>query len=165
MAMNFRDALAFTLEYEGGYANHPYDPGGETNYGITRTTARAHGYRGSMKKIPMEVVSTIYREGFWDKCRCEEMPRHPLRLVVFDAAVNSGPANGAKWLQAALGVAPDGAIGPITLAAANAHRDLDRLALLAIQLRLDFLRGLRTWRRFGRGWSNRIAALRAEVES
>ena len=163
--MTFFDALAFVLKYEGGYVNHPGDKGGETNYGITRKTARAHGYQGPMKKIPMEVVRAIYREGYWDKCRCEELPRHALRLVVFDAAVHAGPARAIRWAQAAVGAEEDGIIGPRTLAAIQAAPDKDRLALAMIQARLDFLRGLSNWWIFKNGWSDRIAALRAEVQS
>jgi lysozyme family protein len=163
--MTFYDALAFVLRHEGGYVNHPGDKGGETNYGVTRKTARAHGYRGSMKYIPMEVVRTVYREGFWDKCRCEELPRHPLRLVVFDAAVHAGPGRAIRWAQSAVGAEVDGVIGPRTLHAIHAAPDKDRLALAMIQARLDFLRGLSNWWIFKNGWSDRIAALRAEVQS
>jgi lysozyme family protein len=163
--MNFYDALAFVLRYEGGYSHHPGDKGGETNYGITKKTAHVHGYRGSMKTIPLEVVRTIYREGCWDKCRCEELPRHPLRLVIFDAAVHAGPSRAIRWAQAAAGAVEDGIIGPRTLAAIHAAPDKDRLALAMIQARLDFLRRLSNWWIFKNGWSARIAALRAEVQS
>ena len=93
------------------------------------------------------------------------MPYHPLRLVVFDAAVNSGPGQSLKWLQAELGITVDGVIGPLTLAAVTAldAPALERLALALIERRLAFLRGLSKWRTFGRGWSNRIAALREVV--
>ena len=163
--MTFYDALAFVLRHEGGYSHHPGDKGGETNYGITKKTAHVYGYRGSMKTIPMEVVRAIYREGYWGKCRCEEMPRHALRLVIFDAAVHAGPSRAIRWAQAAAGAVDDGIIGPRTLAAIHAAPDKDRLALAMIQARLDFLRRLSNWWIFKNGWSARIAALRAEVQS
>ena len=161
--MDFELALAFVLDQEGGYSHRSDDP--ETNFGITRQTARAYGYRGSMRNIRMELVRRIYRQGYWDRCRCEDLPYHPLRLAVFDAAVNSGPGQSIKWLQAELGVAADGVIGPVTLAALAAvdERGLDALALALIDRRLAFLHGLSKWRTFGRGWSNRIAALREIV--
>ena len=107
----------------------------------------------------------IYRQGYWDRCRCEDLPYHPLRLVVFDAAVNSGPGQSLKWLQMELGVTADGVIGPKTLSALTAlgKRALDNLAMALIERRLAFLRGLSKWRTFGRGWSNRISALREIV--
>lgn len=161
--MDFELALAFVLDQEGGYSNRRDDP--ETNFGITRQVARAYGYRGSMRNIRMELVRRIYRQGYWDRCRCEDLPYHPLRLVVFDAAVNSGPGQSLKWLQLELGVTADGVIGPKTLAALTPFdkRGLDNLAMALIERRLAFLRGLSKWRTFGRGWSNRIAALREIV--
>lgn len=160
--MDFELAMAFVLDHEGGYANHPRDPGGETNMGITQRSAEAHGYWGDIKSIPMSWVRRIYR-AYWDKCRCDDLPNHPLRLVVFDAGFNSGPGQSIKWLQAELGVKADGLIGPKTLAALAAVRDLDDLALDLIQRRLNFLRSLKIWKTFGRGWSARIAALREVV--
>lgn len=161
--MDFELALAFVIDQEGGYSHRSDDP--ETNFGITRRTARVYGYRGSMRNIRMELVRRIYRQGYWDRCRCEDLPYHPLRLVVFDAAVNSGPGQSLKWLQAELGITVDGVIGPLTLAAVTAldAPALERLALALIERRLAFLRGLSKWRTFGRGWSNRIAALREVV--
>ena len=157
--MDFNLALAFVLDQEGGYVRHPADPGGETNYGITKAVAAAHGYRGPLRSIPMDWVRRIYQQGYWDRCRCEAMPEHPIRLVVFDAAVNSGVGQSIKWLQRELGVAVDGLIGPVTLAALQ-QANLDALAHNLITRRLEFLRGLRTWKTFGKGWSRRIAALR-----
>jgi lysozyme family protein len=157
--MDFNLALAFVLDQEGGYVHHPADPGGETNYGITKAVAVAHGYRGPLRSIPMDWVRRIYQQGYWDRCRCEAMPEHPIRLVVFDAAIHSGVGQSIKWLQRELGVAVDGLIGPVTLAALQ-RANLDALAHKLINRRLEFLRGLRTWKTFGKGWSRRIAALR-----
>lgn len=157
--MDFNLALAFVLDQEGGYVHHPADPGGETNYGITKAVAAAHGYRGPLRSIPMDWVRRIYQQGYWDRCRCEAMPEHPIRLVVFDAAIHSGVGQSIKWLQRELGVAVDGLIGPVTLAALQ-RANLDALAHKLINRRLEFLRGLRTWKTFGKGWSRRIAALR-----
>ena len=161
--MDFDLALAFVLDQEGGYSKRPDDP--ETNYGITIQTARAYGYRGSMRRISLDIVRRIYRQGYWERCRCDDLPEHPLRLVVFDAAVNSGPGQSIKWLQQAVGVEPDGVIGAETLRALSVYngRTLQDLTLALIERRLAFLRGLSKWRTFGRGWSRRIAALREVV--
>ena len=88
-----------------------------------------------------------------------------MRLVVFDAAVHAGPSRAIRWAQAAVGAEEDGIIGPRTLAAIQAAPDQDRMALAMIQARLDFLRRLSNWWIFKNGWSARIAALRAEVQS
>jgi len=157
--MDFNLALAFVLDQEGGHVRHPADPGGETAYGITKLVAADHGYRGPLRSIPMDWVRRIYQQSYWDRCRCDAMPEHPIRLVVFDAAIHSGVGQSIKWLQRELGVAVDGLIGPVTLAALQ-RANLDALAHKLINRRLEFLRGLRTWKTFGKGWSRRIAALR-----
>jgi len=157
--MDFNLALAFVLDQEGGYVHHPADPGGETAYGITKLVAADHGYRGPLRSIPMDWVRRIYQQGYWDRCRCEAMPEHPIRLVVFDAAIHSGVGQSIKWLQRELGVAVDGLIGPVTLAALQ-RANLDALAHKLINRRLEFLRSLRTWKTFGKGWSRRITNLR-----
>lgn len=157
--MDFDTALAFVLEWEGGYANHPRDPGGATNYGITQRTARAYGYPGSMRDIPMAWVRTIYKKGFWDACRCDELPEYyPLRLAVFDAAVNSGPVRSIGWLQQAAGATVDGKFGKQTLGAVLATPPA-LLAASHLRQRQQFLRGLKTWRTFGRGWTRRLDAV------
>ena len=157
--MDFNLALAFVLDQEGGYVRHPADPGGKTNYGITKAVAVAHGYRGPLRSIPMDWVRRIYQQGYWDRCCCEAMPEHPIRLVVFDAAIHSGVGQSIKWLQRELGVAVDGLIGPVTMAALRSA-NFDALAHNLINRRLEFLCGLRIWKTFGKGWSRRIAALR-----
>ena len=155
--MDFATALAHLLESEGGYVNHPRDPGGATNMGITQRTARAHGYRGSMRHLPRDVAARIYRESYWDQCRCDELPPE-LRLPVFDAAVNSGPARSIRWLQEAINQPATGVIREslITALAALTPREILATRARLLELRLAFLRGLSTWRVFGRGWTNRL---------
>lgn len=161
--MDFNLALAFVLDQEGGYVHHPADPGGETNMGITKYTARAHGWRGSMRAIPMELVRRIYLVGYWQACRLEEFPLHPLRLAVFDAAVNSGSGQAKKWLQVELGITADGRVGPVTLGALKAldPNGLDDLTGRLIDRRQAFLESLKSWATFGKGWSRRLRALRS----
>lgn len=158
--MDFEQALAFILSVEGGYSDEDDDP--ETMYGITRQVALHYGYRGSMRLIPMALVRKIYRQGYWDRCRCDDLPFHPLRLVVMDAAVNSGPGQSIKWLQGSLGVTVDGLIGPQTLGVLNGMTPtaLTDLAERLIETRLAFLQSLKKWRKYGRGWTHRLNRLR-----
>ena len=155
--MNFDHAFIQLLGHEGGYVNHPSDPGGETNWGITKAVARAHGYTGSMRSLPRDTAKAIYRKDYWDAVRAEELPEL-VRYAVFDAAVNSGTRQSIKWLQQAVNTTPDGIIGPKTLAAV---RSLDQQELLRKLLaqRLKFFTSLKTWNSFGKGWARRIADL------
>jgi lysozyme family protein len=113
---DFERALNIILLSEGGYVNNKLDKGGETNYGITKKTAIAHGYMDSMKTIPLHVVSAIYKKAYWDIVRADEY-QWPLNLFVFDMAVNSGPKNAITALQKSLKLSADGVFGPKTLAA------------------------------------------------
>lgn len=163
MKDNFEACLAHVLQSEGGYVDHPSDPGGATNMGITIATLRTWRGRSvtkaDVKALTRAEAAAIYRKNYWDAVRGDDLPRG-LDLVAFDAAVNSGVSRGAKWLQSALGVPDDGKVGPKTIAAANAaHKDavIDR----ACDLRLGFLRQLGTWKTFGKGWTRRVESVRA----
>lgn len=152
--MNFQDSLKELLKHEGGYVNHPSDPGGETNYGVTKRVALSFGYTGDMQSIPMPLVEKIYRQGYWDAIQADKLP-DALRHHVFDAAVNSGPVQALKWLQEAIKVTADGVLGPMTLKAVlEANPDLVARRYCAIRLR--FLTGLKTWPVFGAGWTRRV---------
>lgn len=153
--MNFDQALQRVLKHEGGYVDHPSDPGGETNYGITKAVAIQHGYTGPMRGISMFVVAEIYRKAYWDAMRCDDLPPD-VRYPLFDAAVNSGTKQAAKWLQRALGVHDDSVIGPRTLAAARSA-DPAQVAARLCGHRLAMVAGLKHFDQFGRGWSRRIA--------
>lgn len=154
----FDDAVAVILAHEGGYVDHPSDPGGETNFGISK---RAYP-DVDIKALTRDGAAAIYRRDYWARCRCDEMP-YGVALCVFDAAVNSGRSRAAKWLQSALGtVDVDGKIGPKTLAAVAAA-DERTLVEGMIDERLRFLRGLSTWQTFGRGWTRRVDETRAHA--
>lgn len=155
--MDFEEAVGKVLQHEGGYVDHPNDPGGATRYGITEAVARRVGYRGDMRELPLDLAKRIYRNDYWNAVRADELPA-AARYVVFDAAVNSGPGQAARWLQAALGVTVDGAIGPKTIAAAQAMDGAELKARILSQ-RLKFMASLPTWPSFGRGWARRIADL------
>lgn len=156
MKSNFETCLAKVLEYEGGYVNDPKDPGGETNYGISKRAYPNENIKGMTRSR----AAVIYRRDYWNKVRGDDLPSG-LDLVAFDAAVNSGVSRGAKWLQMALGVPADGVIGNKTLsAAAIAHPTT--VINRACDYRMAFLRQLGTWGRFGKGWSNRVESVRAK---
>lgn len=155
--MNFDAAFDLLLKHEGGFSNHAADPGGKTRYGITEAVAREVGYRGDMRELPLDLAKRIYKDRYWDAIKAEQLPA-AARYAIFDAAVNSGPGQSAKWLQRALGVADDGVIGPQTLAAANATNP-DALKMRMLSQRLRFMAGLTNWPAFSRGWAIRIASL------
>ncbi len=155
--MNFTTAFEKLLKHEGGYSDHKDDPGGKTRYGITEAVAREVGYRGDMRELPLDLAQRIYKDRYWDAVQAEHLPAD-IRYAVFDAAVNSGVAQAAKWLQRACGVKDDGVIGPQTIRAANAlHPEGLKRKMLAQRLR--FMATLANWPAFGRGWANRIADL------
>ena len=154
--MNFDTAFDRLIGHEGGYSNHPDDPGGETMWGVTIAVARANGYKGPMRDMPRDTAKAIYRWQYWDKVQADRMP-FPLAFQVFDAAVNHGTSQAAKLLQRAAGVADDGIIGPKTLAAV-ASRNAAVILLLFNAEREQFYTDLKTWPSFGKGWSRRVVA-------
>lgn len=165
MITNYRTALGKVLVHEGGWADHPADPGGATMKGVTlRTYQRFFGTSKSkddLRNITDEELARIYREGYWDKCRCDDLPEG-LDYAVFDAAVNSGPGRSARWLQAAVGATRDGSIGPRTLEMVAAHDPVDAIRDCCDR-RLRFLQSLDTWPDFGGGWGRRVASVRSDA--
>lgn len=155
--MNFDQAFTTLLKHEGGFSDHPADPGGKTRFGITEAVAREAGYRGDMRELPIDLAKRIYKERYWDAVRADELPE-AIRYAVFDAAVNSGPRQAIRWLQRAVGAKDDGIIGPKTLAAVRAA-DPQVLLRRMLSARLRFMTGLSNWPAFGRGWARRIADL------
>ncbi|WP_377723132.1 glycoside hydrolase family 108 protein [Comamonas nitrativorans] len=152
--MNFDIAFERLIGHEGGYVNHPEDPGGETNWGITLRTAREAGYTGSMRDLTREQAKEIYRVAYWGRAKAEQYDG-AVAFQVFDAAVNHGIGQAIRFLQRAVGVADDGAIGPVTLAAVRAMSVTDVLARFNAE-RLDFYTKLSTWPTFGKGWARRV---------
>jgi lysozyme family protein len=155
--MDFDRAFTTLLGHEGGYVDHPDDPGGATRWGVTERVARAHGYTGHMRDFPEAMARDVYRKDFWAAVRADDLPA-PIRYAVFDAAVNSGADQAVRWLQRALGVADDGKLGPITLAAA-VMAEPEALLRKMLAQRLKFMTNLSNWPSFSRGWARRIADL------
>lgn len=162
----FDICLDAVLRHEGGYADHPDDPGGATNMGITRQTLADWRNISPWTALPKSAVraltraeaALIYRTNYWDRCHAAQLPAG-LDLALFDFAVNSGPDRAVRTLQAALDVTIDGQVGPLTLAACAA-RDVSGLINALCDRRLQFLKRLRTFASFGAGWTRRVAAVR-----
>lgn len=157
------ECLAETLKWEGGYSDDPYDPGGKTMHGIIQS--EYDRYRRS-KGLPTQWVKLIgrdeeleiYKAGYWDPVRADELPAG-VDLVMFDFAVNSGPGRAIMTAQAALGIAVDGHLGPATMQALQSGNPTDIINKI-MDARLAFLQRLNTWWRFGVGWSRRCAGVR-----
>jgi len=158
MRENFAEALKKVLEHEGGFVNHPNDPGGMTNLGITKAVWEEHcGHRVTekvMRALTPADVAPLYKRKYWDKIKGDELPSG-VDYLVFDAAINSGPGRAAKWLQGVVGVEQDGGIGPKTLAAVKPY-SADELIKDYSKRRLSFMMDLPTWDTFGKGWSRRV---------
>lgn len=167
-ASTFDRAMGFVFRYEGGFVDHPNDPGGATNHGISLRFARSLGRLldldrdGDVDADDIMLVSPaeaakVYRQRFWEAVRADELPA-PIAMVAFDTAINCGPARAVRWMQGGLGVAQDGSIGPRTLAAARAA---DWRAVVAEMMAQRFMHhaSLPTWNTFRVGWSRRCAAL------
>ncbi len=160
----FERCLKALLRHEGGYVDHPRDPGGATNLGITLGTAKAWRLdvdgdgdvdKNDVRLLTPETAAPVYREGYWRKTASDRLPPG-LDYMVFDLAVNSGTQRAARYLQRCAGVGEDGVIGPKTLAAVadvGASRMVHRLA----DLREGFYRSLPTFSTFGKGWMRRLS--------
>lgn len=171
MARNrFDICLDEVLRQEGGYADHPSDPGGATNMGITRKTLARWRMvspwwnlpKSAVKELQRPEAAKIYRASYWDRIHAGQLPAG-LDLALFDFAVNSGPDRAIRTLQAELDVAADGQVGPLTLVAMEAYAAKKGLGALVGALcdrRLAFLNRLPTFATFGRGWTNRVASVR-----
>lgn len=166
MNASFSRALTLVLVHEGGFSDHPRDPGGATMKGVIQRVYDAYRQRKgqgprSVKLLINAELQDIYRQLYWNKIDGDELPAG-LDYCVFDAAVNSGPSQAAKWLQRGINdvlgkgtLVVDGNIGPATLAAAEAAPRVEVIDAVCNR-RLVMLRGLKTWDVFGDGWTNRI---------
>ncbi|MDX0534362.1 hypothetical protein GOC55_12965 [Sinorhizobium medicae] len=165
-ASTYKTAMAHLRRDEGGYVNHPKDPGGATNFGVTQAVYDTYRKRlglktRSVREIAEVEVSSIYQTQYADKVRYDALPAG-VDYATLDAAVNSGVSRGAKWLQLAVGASADGQVGPQTVAKAAATDPLKTIKAICSR-RLSFVQGLKTWSTFGRGWSHRIAGVEANA--
>lgn len=159
MRANLPAILRLSTANEGGFVNHPKDPGGATNHGITIGTLSAYlGRKASIadvRALSVQTSALIYVKNYWAPVAGDEMPAG-LDYAVFDFGINSGPSRAVKELQKLLpGVAPDGIVGKKTLNAIAAQ-DVEPLIRKYCEARIKFCTGLKTWKTFGRGWTYRI---------
>ena len=158
MKSNYDKCLKTILHHEGGYVNHPKDPGGETNLGVTKRVYEEHGGTKDMKDLLVEDVAPIYKKGYWDKMKGDDLPGG-LDLCVFDFGVNAGPGRAAKFLQSMIGTTVDGGIGPNTLAKVEEyvrengeHETVKKYQ----EMRQKYYEQLSTFATFGKGWTRRV---------
>lgn len=163
MSNAFDRAIAFILreDIEGGLSDHPEDPGGRTNLGITAQTlinAKRDGMQGmpaTVDDLTREQAIKIYKFMYWFTTRCDELPE-PLAFLTFDAAVQHSPTRAIMFLQYGLGVTVDGNFGPRTLAAAKTT-DLEQAMVEMLARRGYFyMRNHNKNLVFGLGWARRL---------
>lgn len=149
--MNFDIAFDRLMGHEGGYVNDPNDPGGETNWGISKRSYPDV----DIKNLTREGAKDIYRRDFWNRINGDRL-HDGVAFQTFDVAVNSGIETAVRMLQRALNVADDGHWGTVSQRAAEATSESDTIMRLNAE-RLDFYTRLSTWPHFGRGWVRRVA--------
>lgn len=157
MEKNFDYCLKIMLKSEGGYSNHPSDPGGMTNLGVTKAVYdefyETDADEETMRDLTYKDVKPIYYENYWMRCKCDDLPTG-IDLQVFDIAVNSGSSRAAKLLQRVVGATIDGSIGPQTLGYVEDMESIDAIKALGLE-REAFYRELDTFDTFGKGWLSR----------
>jgi lysozyme family protein len=162
MQENWDESFAAVLKHEGGFVNHPKDPGGMTNLGVTKAAWEAYlGHsvtEENMRALTPFIVKPFYKAMYWDKIKGDDLPSG-VDYAAYDLAVNSGVGRAAKFLQTIAGVTADGALGPKSMGAireCNPEQMVDALC----DMRLDFLKRLPTFDTFGKGWSRRVAEVK-----
>jgi lysozyme family protein len=164
MQSNFDECIELLLAHEGGFVNHPKDPGGMTNLGVTKYVWEEWMGRPvtekEMRALTPLMVKPLYKRKYWDAVRADDLVAG-VDYCVFDVAVNSGPGRAIKFLQSCVGVTADGGFGNVTLAAVkDSEEDPTRLIELYCAKRLEFLQSLKTFETFGKGWSRRVAEVK-----
>ena len=167
MKDNFDKCLELLLKHEGNFVNHPQDPGGMTNLGVTaRVWEEWVGHKvdeKQMRALTPEMVAPLYKRKYWDACRADELVSG-VDYCVFDVSVNSGPGRAIKFLQSCVGATPDGGFGSITLALTRKAEEAPAKLIEAYCfIRLEFLKSLKTWPTFGKGWERRVNEVEAEA--
>mgnify|MGYP003650583610 FL=1 len=155
---NYDKCLETILHHEGGYVNHPSDPGGETNLGVTKRVYEEWGGEKDMKDLLVEDVAPIYEKNYWGRTKCDDLPSG-LDLCVFDFAVNAGPGRSAKYLQTMIGTTADGGIGPNTLLALGNYVEevgVEGSIRNFQTARQEYYESLGTFEVFGKGWTRRV---------
>jgi hypothetical protein len=158
---NWDQAFRQVIIYEGGFVNHPKDPGGPTNLGITQATLSRYLGRNAtiadVRALTKASVQPIYKKFFWDVLRCDDLPGG-VDLAVYDFGVNSGTCRAARYLQSVVGVVQDGQIGIKTIAACDKY-SAEEIVRRLVAKRRGFLMGLGSWQTFGKGWNRRLVSV------
>ena len=162
MRDNFEKCLEAILHHEGGYVNHPADPGGMTNLGVTKRVYEEYigeeVDEATMRALTPEDVGPLYKKNYWDRMKCDQIA-DGLDLCVFDFGVNGGTGRGAKTLQTMIGTVADGGIGPNTLRKLDEYLEehgVEEAVKNYQATRQEFYEGLKTFETFGRGWTRRV---------
>ena len=157
MKQNFDKCLTMLLKHEGGFVDHPKDPGGMTNLGVTKAVydkwIGRESTEAEMRGLTQDDVAPIYKKNYWDRCKCDQLPSGA-DWSVFDWAVNSGTGRASKAMQKIVGAKQDGAIGPKTLQMI-ANEKAEFLVEEMYHQRQSFYEKLKTFETFGRGWTRR----------
>ena len=157
MKQNFDKCLTMLLKHEGGFVDHPKDPGGMTNLGVTKAVydkwIGRESSEAEMRALTQDDVAPIYKKNYWDRCKCDNLPSGA-DWSVFDWAVNSGTGRASKAMQKIVGAKQDGAIGPKTLQMI-ANEKAEFLVERMYDQRQSFYEKLNTFETFGRGWTRR----------
>ena len=165
MHETFPLALKHVLTYEGGYVDHPLDPGGATNMGIThKTLSRFRGEtvgKIDVRNLSIDEASEIYLHYYWHPCHCDDLPVG-IDFSVFDCAVNQGAGRATRLLQASVHTTVDGIIGPETLSAIDQTPTLDLLNEFIAHRMNHYGRLSKLFRTFGLGWSRRLTDVHAQ---
>jgi|TARA_B100001027_G_C16146839_1_gene276246 lysozyme family protein len=164
MQLNYDKCLKTILHHEGGYVNHPKDPGGETNLGVTKRVYEEWAMKNDlhqkdMKDLLVEDVAPIYKKNYWDRIKGDDLPSG-LDLCIFDFGVNAGTGRAARMIQTMIGTVADGGIGPNTLRAlANYEEEVGGVAEVIKDYqkqRQKYYESLSTFETFGKGWTRRV---------
>jgi lysozyme family protein len=162
MQENWDDSFAAVLKHEGGFVNHPKDPGGMTNLGVTKAAWESYVGRSVneefMRALTPFIVKPFYKAMYWDKIKGDQLPAG-VDYAAYDLAVNSGVGRAAKFLQTIAGVTADGILGPKSMGAIR-ECDPEQTVDALCDMRLDFLKRLPTFDTFGKGWSRRVAEVK-----
>jgi lysozyme family protein len=163
-ASTYDEALRRLLVHEGDYTNHPSDPGGPTNFGITiydyRKYVKPNATAADVRAMTVGEAKAIYRKRYWDAQRCDELPAG-IDYSVFDYGVNSGIGRSGKVLRRVVGLPDNTHVVTDEVLRAVTRRDPKAIVVAINDERLAFLKRLKTWPVFGRGWGTRVAGVRA----
>ena len=163
MRESWNEIFEGVIKHEGGFVDHPADPGGMTNLGVTRKVYSEwlgrEATEGEMRGLTKADVSPLYKKWYFDAVKADDLPAGVDYFTV-DIAINSGPRRAAKMLQKCVAAKPDGAIGPMTLKAVADNDSTELIEKLA-DARQDFYESLKTFKTFGKGWTRRNKEVRA----